>query len=421
MIQLESIASAYSPPFRIVSKYFITAIFSFVLLNFLMLLHHSDIYGHHFNPKIIALTHIATLGWITMIIFGALFQLVPVVLEVKLFSEVLAEIQFWIYLIGVIGLVYCFWFFETGLYMNISAILLNAAMLIFSINIIISFTKAKKWNITGWYLVSAIFYLIVTGIAGLLLAINLGSPYIKIDHLQYLNLHAHVAFIGWVSMVVMGVTYKLIPMFTLSHGYTMTFANWVLWLINIGLLGINTIFHYEDTNILYFVFTPMIIIGIVLFLVQVVVIFKKRIRKKLDIGLTFSSYAYLMLGLTTVLGTFIAFIDYQKVLNLTLIYGYLIIFGYLSMLIVGQMYKIVPFLVWYHKYSSKVGLEPVPMLKDMFNENYAQIQFYLMLTSILGSLYSLAFQNEIGLLISFSLMFLSSLIFLSNMITISRK
>ena len=421
MIQSSSIASAYSPPFRTVSKYFVAAIISFVLLNLLLLLNHSDIIGHHFNPKILAITHIATLGWISMIIFGALFQLVPVVLEVKLFSEVLAEVQFWIYLIGVIGLVYCFWFFETGLYMNISAILLNLAMFIFAFNIIMTFTKVKKWNITGLYLASAIFHLIVTAIAGLLLAINLGSPYIKIDHLQYLNLHAHVAFIGWVSMVVMGVAYKLIPMFTLSHGYSLKYANWAFWLINIGLLGINTIFHYEDTTFLYYIFTPMIALGILLFLIQVFIIFKKRVRKKLDTGLKYSSYAFLMLGLTTVLGIFIAFVDYQNILNLTLIYGYMIIFGYLSMLIVGQMYKIVPFLVWYHKYSSKVGIEKVPMLKEMFNEKYAGYGLYLMIAAILGSIYSLTFRSEIGLLVSFSIMFISSLIFSINMITIFRK
>lgn len=421
LIQSSSIASAYSLPFKIVSKYFITAIVSFVTLNLFLVLSHSDIVGHHFNPKILAVTHIATLGWITMIIFGALFQLIPVVLEVKLFSELLAEIQFWIYLSGVVGLVYCFWFFKTGLYMNISAIMLNLAMFIFAFNIIVTFTRIKKWNITGLHLAAAIFYLIVTAIAGLLLTINLGSPYIKIDHLQYLNLHAHVAFIGWVSMVIMGVTYKLIPMFTLSHGYPLTYAKWAFWLINIGLLGINTIFHYEDTTSLYYIFTPMIALGIFLFLAQVSIIFKKRVRKKLDTGLKFSACAYLMLGLTTVLGTFIAFIDHQNILNLTLIYGYMIILGYLSMLIVGQMYKIVPFLVWYHKYSGKVGIEKVPMLKEMFNEKLAEYEMYLMIVAMLGSIFSLTFHNDIGLIVSFSIMFISSLIFSFNMITIFRK
>ncbi|MBK7381645.1 MAG: hypothetical protein IPJ03_22155 [Ignavibacteriales bacterium] len=147
MIQSESIVSAYAPPFRIVAKYFTAAIISFVVLNLLLLLNYSSIDGHHFQPKILSINHVATLGWITMIIFGAMFQLVPVVLETKLFSEKLAEIQFWIYLPGVIGLVYCFWVFDTGIIMTASAHF-NLAMSIFSFNIIATMKSVKKWNVT---------------------------------------------------------------------------------------------------------------------------------------------------------------------------------------------------------------------------------------------------------------------------------
>jgi len=421
MVQSESIVSAYSPPFKIVTKYFAVAIISFVILNFLLLINYNSIGGHHFQPKILSINHIATLGWITMIIFGAMFQLVPVVLETKLFSEILADIQFWIYLLGVIGLVYCFWVFNTGILMTTSAILLNVAMLIFAFNIIVTMKRVKKWNVTAWYLSVAIFYLIVTAIVGLLLTINLWTPYIKSDHLQYLNLHAHIAFIGWVSMVIMGVSFKLIPMFTLSHGFPLTNAKQAFWLINIGLLGISNTIFFEVKTFLYFIFTGLIVLGIMFFLRQIQIIFKNRIRKKFDIGIKFSFVAYIMLGLTTILGTFIAFVDYDNIINMALIYGYMIIFSYISMLIVGQMYKIVPFLVWYHKYSSKVGLEPVPMLKDMFNEKFAHVEFYIMIVAVFGSLCSLLFRSEIGLLMSFTLMFISSIIFVFNMITIFRK
>ncbi len=416
-----SIASAYSPPFKIVAKYFVTAISSFVILNFFLMISYSIIGGHHFQPRILAITHVATLGWISMIIFGALFQLVPVVLEIRLFSEKLAEIQYWIYLPGVIGLVYGFWFFETGGFFLASGILLNLAMFIFAFNIAATLTKVKKWNLTGFYLAAAIFYLVVTAIAGLLLVINLVQPYIKIDHLQYLTLHAHIAFIGWVSMVVMGVTYKLIPMFTLSHGFSLTNGKWAFWLINIGLLGISAVIYYKNVSLFFYIFVGLITIGIILFLFQVHIIFKKRIRKGFDIGIRFSLIAYIMLGVTTILGTFMAFGNPNSLINLTLVYGYLIMFAYLSMLIVGQMYKIVPFLVWYHKFSSKVGLEKVPMLKDMFNEKYAAYGFYLMFTAVIATVAALLLRSETGLLISFTIMFFSSIIFAFNMITIFRK
>ncbi len=420
-MQSNSIATAYAPPFKIVAKYFIAAIIDFVILNFLLMLNYKDITGFYFQAKILAITHLLTLGWISMTIFGAMFQLVPVVLETKLFSEKLADIQFWIFILGVIGLATGFWNFDTGLHLNVSAILLNIAILIFAINMIGTFIYVKKWNITGWYLIAAVIYLTITAVAGFLLTYNLWHPYISISHLQYLKLHAEVAVIGWVTMVVMGVSYKLIPMFTLSHGYSMKSSKWAFWLVNIGLVGINTFFHFENNMIEILVSSLFIAAGITFFLFQVYLIYKNRLRKKRDIGIKYSVFSFYMLAIVTLFGLVFSFIDLSGIPNIYLIFGYLVFFGYLSMLIVGQMYKIVPFLAWYHKYSSKVGLEPVPMLKDMFNEKYALTSYYLMATAIIATTASFIFNSQIALLFSFGLMFLGSLIFAFNITAILRK
>ena len=421
MQQANPVMAAYAPPFKIIVKYFAAAVIDFVILNFLLLINYEDISGFYFQPKILAITHMLTLGWISMTIFGAMFQLVPVVLEVKLFSEKLAEIQFWIFLLGMIGLTTGFWNFNTGLHLNASAVLLNIAILIFAVNMAGTFIHVKKWNITGWYLIAALIYLIITAVAGLLLTYNLWHPYISINHLQYLKLHAEVAVIGWVTMVVMGVSYKLIPMFTLSHGYSMSSGKWAFWLVNIGLVGINTFFHFENSITPILVSTLFIAAGIACFLFQVYLIYKNRLRKKRDIGIKYSVFSFYMLGFVTLFGSVFSFTDLSRIPNVYLIFGYLVLYGYLSMLIVGQMYKIVPFLAWYHKYSSKVGLETVPMLKDMFNEKYALASYYIMTTAIIATTASFIFNNEIALLFSFGLMFFGSLIFTFNIATILRK
>ena len=128
-----------------------------------------------------------------------------------------------------------------------------------------------------------------------------------------------------------------------------------------------------------------------------------------------------MLGIVTLFGLIFSFTNLSEIPNIYLIFGYLVFYGYLSMLIVGQMYKIVPFLAWYHKYSSKVGLEPVPMLKDMFNEKYALTGYYLMASAIIVTTASFFFNSQIALLFSFGLMFLGSLIFTFNITAILRK
>src|SRR5712691_12459527 len=68
-----------------------------------------ELAGHYYHPRVIALTHTVTLGWITMSILGASYQLIPVVLERPLWSEGLARWQLGVLLAGVTGMVAHFW------------------------------------------------------------------------------------------------------------------------------------------------------------------------------------------------------------------------------------------------------------------------------------------------------------------------
>ncbi len=419
-MQPAGIANKMSPSYKMVRKYFIASICGFAMLTFLMFINADSITGYHFQPKLLGLTHIATLGWITMIIFGAMFQLVPVVLQVKLFSERLGEIQFWVYLASVTGMVLSFFKFDTFL-LAVFASLVSLAILIFIFNITASLIRVKEWNITGTYLAAALFYLFFTVAAGIMMAINLYSPYFKTNHLEYLKLHAHLAFVGWVSMVIMGVTYKLIPMFSLSHGFSLKPAKWVFVFINAGLILLTVEYHFPRRTIMLPISTALIACGNLTFLYQVYLIMKNRVRKNLDVGLTYSMVSFGMMFAATIVGVFLVFekfLDFDALTRVVLIYGYMILFGYFSLLIVGQMYKIVPFLVWFHKFSSKVGFEPVPLLKDMYSEKLARAEFVLMIFAVAVTITAMALENKILMYASTGVMFVSSLLFLKNMFSI---
>jgi hypothetical protein len=49
------------------------------------------------------------------------------------------------------------------------------------------------------------------------------------------------------------------------------------------------------------------------------------------------------------------------------LYGFLGFIGAVSFAIIGMLYKIIPFLVWFAKYSGQVGLAPVPSLADLYS------------------------------------------------------
>jgi cbb3-type cytochrome oxidase subunit 1 len=55
---------------------------------------------YHYNQWVLATTHIFTLGWITSVIMGAMYQLVPVALETRLYSQRLARWQFVVHIVG---------------------------------------------------------------------------------------------------------------------------------------------------------------------------------------------------------------------------------------------------------------------------------------------------------------------------------
>ena len=98
-----------APDSSVVVPHFIFGAISFFVLAILIILANENLFDAYFNSKIIAITHIAVLGWATMIVFGALYQLIPIVFETKLYSEKLAKFTFWISVISILFLTYSFW------------------------------------------------------------------------------------------------------------------------------------------------------------------------------------------------------------------------------------------------------------------------------------------------------------------------
>jgi hypothetical protein len=412
-----SIATPFTPPFKVVRLYFIIATITFVFLNGLMLLRSGYISGFHFQPKLLSFAHIAVLGWATMIIMGAMTQLIPVILETSLFSVRMAKWGLWLYIIAVMTIAGHFWFFATkGGGMAMAAGMLFAAVLLFVINVGLTLRKVKSINITIAHIIAAIVYLSVVATMGFLLGFNLSIPFMKGNHLHYLSLHAALGFGGWFAMIIMGVSYKLLPMFTLSYTYK-TWPGWAAFsFVNLGILGIIVEFLTNRP----FYSTVFILIGLIMFSYQVILIMKGRMRKALDIGLRHALLSYVYIPVAAILGVVISLSNIAPDIRqrIILIYGFTVLFGCITLLIIGMMYKIVPFLVWFHKYSDKVGKEKVPLLKDMFSEKIGSIQFWLINIGVPGVMVGLYLENQIIVGIGLTIMFIASLLFGYNMFTV---
>jgi len=68
--------------------------------------------------------------------------------------------------------------------------------------------------------------------------------------------------------------------------------------------------------------------------------------------------------------------------------------GYISFIINGHLYKIVPFLVWYEKFSPLIGKQKVPMLADMVPVRSSKIQFLLSAMGVILGALGILFSSD---------------------------
>src|SRR5690606_7768072 len=97
-----------------------TAALLFVLLFTLLILYSFTLGGKYISPSILAIVHTAALGWGTMVIFGAAYQLLPVICERELYSTPLAVLSYILLTIGTCGMIWSFWWFDMGWLMIVS-------------------------------------------------------------------------------------------------------------------------------------------------------------------------------------------------------------------------------------------------------------------------------------------------------------
>src|SRR6476620_10404369 len=178
--------------YKVVIPFYFYAAFSFFVATILLFCSNNSFTQHYFQPRTLAITHTMALGWGTMIILGASHQLVPVLIEARLHSTLLAYLSFVLAAIGIPILVISFFTFHFGWSAIVGATLINGAVLFFLVNMALSICRSPNKNVHALFILTAAFWLLATTIIGLLLVCNFSHPFLPSASLHYLSLHAHI-------------------------------------------------------------------------------------------------------------------------------------------------------------------------------------------------------------------------------------
>lgn len=370
--------------YRVVLPFYLYAAAAFLVATVLLFISATSITEHYYHPHTLAITHTMALGWGTMIILGAGHQLVPVLIEGKLYSDELAYASFLLAATGIPLLVYGFYFSDMGWPAKWGGQLILLAIISYLINLAMSMAKRKRQNVQALFVFTATIWLAATATIGLMLVYNFSYRFMPENSMAYLPLHAHIGIVGWFLLLIIGVSSRLIPMFLISKYNNPGRLWWIYGLINGGLLAFIFIFLYANSRSLLLFPLSLVTMAIVLFGCYCYKSYRQRIRKKMDEQMKVSLLSVLMMILPVIFVIVIivlSILSPAENIQLAIAYGFNIFFGWITAIILGMTFKTLPFIVWNKIYHRLAGKGKVPNPKDLFSNRVFQ---YMAISYISG-------------------------------------
>ncbi len=403
-----SISQDFAPPFKLILPYFIVGSIFYVISSLLLFFFSpSDLALQ--NNTILAFTHIFLLGFVMMVIFGAMAQLVPVVLEVGHFAVELFYAIWPLLLIGVLMMAFGFWLYPTLLPFGGTVVLVSFSIFIFEIFFTIK--KVKNLSLIMSSVLIANIFLLLGIIFGIVMALAYGGM-IDIDISKLLKPHIFSVVGGYIFITLMGLSVVLLPMFGLSHGFSQKPLKVAMSLMSAS-VSLIIIDAFVDFLLLEYSAYVLAFVSLIVYFNLATTIFKARARKEIDIYAKSLIFAYVSMLLALIFGAFYLFSSYEP---LALAMSFLLFYSLFGFSIIGHMYKIVPFLVWFNRFSPLVGKQKVPMLADMLPKKSSEAQFIFGVVGVVLITLAILFQNDTLIKSGASFMFVSSIAFLRSVI-----
>ena len=312
-------------------------------------------------PRVVAVAHCFTLGWLTTSIFGALYQLFPVVLGVSARSVRVGHVTFGLLQAGTASLVAGFWWFSPVL-LAVGWTLLFAAVGGLAWNILPQRRRAPRGRLIGLYISGAHLGL---GLAMLVAAARVGSllGWWTVNPNRLLAAHVHLAALGFATLTAIGVGSRLLPMFLLSHGQADWPLRWIGPLVGAGLVAFGAGELGAGAGLALGGAAAMAA-GVALYLYQAWLYYRHRVRRKLDPGLALTAVSHGFLLVSLAAGAALALAPAPPP-HLAAAYGVLGILGWLTLFVAGIYQKILPFLTWLHRFGPRVGQPGLPTVADL--------------------------------------------------------
>ncbi|MCP4274373.1 MAG: hypothetical protein GY781_20815 [Gammaproteobacteria bacterium] len=369
-----------APPEDIPFRYLLTGPAFGILAGILLSVYGERIFITAWSLDTVALVHMITLGWLTLIMIGAFYQMVPVLVGGHVPWNHLSRINYYSLVSGILSLISGFLFWKIIL-LKSAAVLLLVSFSLFITQILTALFRVKANRPVVYAMRSSVICLALAVAAGItMIGVLFGWWGFPLDGYSLKYIHITFALLGWITLLIFGVSFHVIPMFYLTKAFPDRIGYSIVTLILLSIVSLVIGFGMKLNGTRLIVAGIPAFIGVILYVFTLFNLIRNRQRKMVD-----STFRFWQLGLTCLI---------PALLLLTVdpfrwdeIFGYLFVItfliGFACSVSNGMLYKIVPFLIWLHRFSPLVGKIKTPAMKDIIADAPARKQFYLFCLSFI--------------------------------------
>jgi uncharacterized membrane protein len=345
-------------------------------------------------PETLVLVHTVAIGWLGLLMSGALLQFVSVLVARPLSGGRLALPVLALIVAGLLCLLSGFQALAGGGDGASHALPAGAVLLGTGFALLIAIFAATLWRARPLPLPARF---VAVGLASLAGTAALGSSF-AFTHSGWLlgdgaaallangvSLHASLGLGGWMTFTAMGVSYRLLAMFMLSPESEHATQNLVWWAGAMALAVVAgaapvTIFLDAGAPEMLLLAAALGVVAVAVYGADVLRIYRRRKRRVMELNSRVSLGAFAALAATIAALGFVALTNPGESGVAALIY--LAVFGWLTGLGLAQLYKIVPFLTWLECYGPVLGRVPTPRVQDLVDESRAMRWFMLFFVAV---------------------------------------
>lgn len=416
---MEGLRTDQAPPLAIPAAFFLTAPAAMFVCGVMIAWAGPGMFASRWHPLSLAATHLVTLGYLGSIMLGALFQMAPVVAGVPVPGARYAHAILGAWGLGVTALVAGL---ATGhpLLLQAAPTLLGVAILTFvgAMTAALARAPAKTRTVSAMRL--ALVGMVVVATIGVLLVLRRAGVVSPLpDAASATTAHAASGALGWVGLLLVGVSWQVIPMFylapalprwseapTLAAGSLLTFG---LPLAVAGGGGPWTIAALAaPAAIAIWGVHPVMAVRAIL----------RRRRRRADFSLRFWLGGLACGALTLALAVGAALGDDPR---WAVALGWTAGWGWAGLITHGMLSRIVPFLVWFHRFSPLVGRVPTPSMRELLPEPRLRVALVLHIAAVVTGLVAIGTGRDALARLAGALLAATAVVLGANLVGVVRR